>query len=80
MRRARLSLREREFFIDNLLVRVHLIIVMVRWTGLAPWEFDFPFPGSLTSTFLDLPAMLWGSAFGFGDPAFEAHRLLYHSA
>ena len=44
--------REREFFIDNLLVRVHLIIVMIRWTGLAPWEFEFPFPGSLTSTFL----------------------------
>jgi len=43
---------EREFFIDNLLVRVHFIIVMIRWTGLAPWEFEFPFPGSLTSTFL----------------------------
>ena len=26
---------------------------MIRWTGLAPWEFEFPFPGSLTSTFLD---------------------------
>ena len=43
---------EREFFIDNLLVRFHFIIVMIRWTGLAPWEFEFPFPGSLTSTFL----------------------------
>jgi len=43
---------EREFFIDNLLVRIHIIIVMIRWTGLAPWEFEFPFPGSLTSTFL----------------------------
>ena len=43
---------EREFFIDNLLVRIHYIIVMIRWTGLAPWEFEFPFPGSLTSTFL----------------------------
>jgi len=43
---------EREFFIDNLLVRIHFIIVMIRWTGLAPWEFKFPFPGSLTSTFL----------------------------
>ena len=42
--------REREFFIDNLLVRVHFIIVMIRWTGLAPWEFEFPFPGSLTFT------------------------------
>ena len=44
--------REREFFIANLLVRIHFIIVMIRWTGLAPWEFEFPFPGSLTSTFL----------------------------
>ena len=24
----------------NLLVRDHFIIVMMRWTGLAPWEFD----------------------------------------
>ena len=37
---------DREFFIINLLVR------MIRWTGLASWEFEFPFPGSLTSTFL----------------------------
>jgi len=44
---------EREIFIDNLLVRMHFIIVMIRRTGLAPWEFEFPFPGSLTSTFLD---------------------------
>ena len=36
----------REFFIDNLLVRIHFIIVMIRWTGLAPWEFEFPFPPS----------------------------------
>jgi len=45
---APLPTREREFFIDNLLVRIHFIIVMVWWTGLAPWEFEFPFPGSLT--------------------------------
>ena len=44
---------KREFFIDNLLVRVHFIIVMIRWTGPAPWGVEFPFPGSLTSTFLD---------------------------
>ena len=25
---------------------------MIWWTGLAPWEFGFPFPGSLVSTFL----------------------------
>ena len=42
---------ERESFIDNLLVRIHFIIEMIWWTGLAPWEFEFPFPGSLTSTF-----------------------------
>ena len=27
---------EREFFIGHLLVRVYLIIVMIRWTGLTP--------------------------------------------
>ena len=43
---------EREFFIDNLLARIHFIIVMIRCTGFAPWEFESPFPGSLTSTFL----------------------------
>ena len=40
------STSEREFLIDNLLVRIHFIIVMIRWTGLAPWEFELPFPGS----------------------------------
>ena len=42
---------EREFFIDNLMVRIHSIIVMMRWTGLAPKEVGSPFPGSLVSTF-----------------------------
>ena len=44
-----LSIRwtERQFFIDNLLIRIHFIIVMVRWTGLAPWEFEFPFQAAL---------------------------------
>ena len=37
------QVRERDFFIDNLLVRIHYIIVMIRWTGLAPWEFQLPF-------------------------------------
>ena len=46
------ALKERESFVHNLLVRIHFIIKMVRWTGLAPWEFEFPFPGSLVSTFL----------------------------
>ena len=44
--------REKEFFIDDLLVRNRFIIVMIWWTGLAQWVFEFPFPGSLTSTFL----------------------------
>ena len=54
---------EREFFIYNRLVRIHFIIVMIRWTGLVPWEFEFPFPGSLTSTFLGAVLRLdsmWG--------------------
>ena len=42
---------ERDFVIDNLLVRNHFIIVMIGWTGLRPWEFEFPFRDSLTSTF-----------------------------
>ena len=45
---------KKEFFIDILLVRIHFIIVMIRWTDLAPWEFEFPFPGSLTSERLQL--------------------------
>jgi len=44
--------KEIEFFLDNLLVRIHFVVEMIRWTGLAPWEFEFLFPGSLTSTFL----------------------------
>ena len=34
------------------MVRIHFMIEMIRWTGLAPWEFEFPFQGSLTSTFV----------------------------
>ena len=41
---------EREFFIDKILVRIHVIIVMNGWTGLAPCEVELSFPGSLTST------------------------------
>ena len=48
-----MSTREREFFIDNLLVRIHLIMSqMFWWIGLAPWQFEFPFPCSSISTFL----------------------------
>ena len=49
---VRPKLKEREFFIENLLVRIHFIIEMIWWTGLAPWEFGFTFPGILISTFL----------------------------
>jgi len=51
--------REREFIIDNLLVRIHLIIEMILVDR--PWEFEFPFPGSHISTFLLIPTFLfWG--------------------
>ena len=42
-------------------VRIHFISVMARWTGLAPWGFEIPFPGIPTYTFLvtylDVPGM-----------------------
>ena len=59
--------REREFFVDNLLARIHFDIVIIRWTGLAPWEFEFPFPGSLTSTFLR-KLLRWCFYYGLFDP------------
>ena len=34
------QLSHREFFIENLLDRIHFIIVMIWWTGLAPREFE----------------------------------------
>ena len=46
---------QRELCIDNLLVRIHFIVVMSRWTGLVPWEFEFPFPGNRTSTWSHTP-------------------------
>ena len=54
------GMEERELFIDNLLVRIHFIIVMIRCTGLAPWEFEFFFSGSLTSG-------LWFRVSGLGS-------------
>ena len=50
---GRFQYRASEFFIDNLLVRIHSIIGMIWWTGLAPLEFEFPFPDSITSTILE---------------------------
>ena len=41
------------FLIDYLLVRIHFIIVVIGWTDLVPWEFEFLYQGSLKSTFLD---------------------------
>jgi len=67
---------ERDFFIDNLLVRVHFIIVMIRWTGLAPWQFEFPFPGILTSGLVVLHRNVKRFR---GGLEFKAHRPVYHS-
>jgi len=62
---AKVQPYQRKLFIYNLLVRIHFhfIIVMIRWTGLAPWESGSPFPGSLTSTFNPTP----GRRAGLGD-------------
>ena len=40
-------LKEREFFTDKLLVRIHFIIVMIRWTGLAHGSLNSLFPVAL---------------------------------
>jgi hypothetical protein len=65
--------RERELFIDNQLVRIHFVSVMIRWTGLAPWRFEFPFSGSPPSTFLLARCSYRGGL------VFKARRLVYHS-
>ena len=72
--RAR-SVPEREFFIDNLLVRVHFVIVMIRWTGHAPWDFGFPFLGSLTPATRHLPPSTQHSPRARSEPACPAHPL-----
>jgi len=36
---------EREFLLDNLLVRLHFIIMMIKWTGLAPWKLMISWTG-----------------------------------
>jgi len=68
---------EREFFIDNLLVRIHFIIEMIWWTGLVPWEFEFPSPGSLTSTFLRLKMLNPDAGGGHEDVGREARGRLH---
>ena len=42
---------------------------MIRWTGLAPSEFEFPFPGGLTSTFLSGVLRRGEDKTDFGGPA-----------
>ena len=64
---------EREFFIDNLLVRIHLIILMTGWTGLAPWEFEFSFPGSLASAWGQVPPRLGLVTFSTGKRHVRDH-------
>ena len=51
---------ESEILIDNVMARNDCIIVVIRWSGLAPWVFGFPFPGSLTSTFLSIEDLVFG--------------------
>jgi len=34
---------ERDLDFDHLLVRIHCIIVIIRWTGLAPFPFQVAF-------------------------------------
>jgi len=61
--------RQREFLIDNLLVRIHFIIEMIWWTGLAPFEFQ------------NGRSWVWGAGFGkvevwgLGLPGEEARRM-----
>ena len=40
---------------DNLLARINFVIEIIWLTGLAPWVFEFHFPGSLLSTVLVMP-------------------------
>ena len=45
---------ETDFFVDNLLVRIHYVVVTIRRTGLAPWELNFLFQVAL-----HLPSYTW---------------------
>jgi len=66
---ARRYLRDREFFIEDLPIRIPSIIEMIWWTGLAPWKFESPFPGSLISTFLilEVPGIQLGEVNALGS-------------
>jgi len=66
-----------EFMIDNRLVRIHFIIMMIRRTGLAPWDFEFTSPGSLTSIFPQVYVYPVGAAGrGVAVQGYLAHRKL----
>ena len=71
IRRPRLV--EGKFLNDNLLVRIHFIDEIIWWIGLAPCEFEFPFPGSLICTFLARLVPIGGSPF-VGSTAIERIR------
>ena len=49
----RIMQRESEFFMGNLLVRIHLIIEMIAVDRPCAMDIQFPFPGSFIATFLE---------------------------
>jgi len=52
---CRLDNGKTEFFIDNLLVRIHIIMVMIRWTGLAPSTWMYRSSPAIWRTVSDRP-------------------------
>ena len=74
-------MKQRELLLDNILVRIHFIIVIIRWIGLAPWELAFPFTGGFTSTVLVMFDLECGlddrclPLFVLGRP--QVHLILY---
>jgi len=63
-------LPQRELCIDNLLVIIHTVIVMIGWTGLAPREFEFLFPGSLALTLPHVSSWLVAVVFDLRIPVY----------
>ena len=53
--RTRGPLPETEFLVDYLLVRIHFIIEMIGWTGLAPWEPCHPPPSRTSANLTQTP-------------------------